>query len=123
MTVAFRSKPVTVEDPAYRGPAIGAYAPAVTPAPAFAQTDLAALSRYYSLLMMRNITSDGYVIEDPASPGVFSVPGCVIAAPSYPANTPGVDQDYVFNWVRDGAMTAIEIALADLPRVPGGGVP
>ncbi|AEG07108.1 glucoamylase [Sinorhizobium meliloti] len=123
MTVAFRSKPVTVEDPAYRGLAIGAYAPAVTPAPAFAQTDLAALSRYYSLLMMRNITSDGYVIEDPASPGVFSVPGCVIAAPSYPANTPGVDQDYVFNWVRDGAMTAIEIALADLPRVPGGGVP
>ena len=53
---------------------IGANAPTVKPRPAFAQTDLVALSRYFSLLMMRNITSDGYVIEDPASPGVFSAP-------------------------------------------------
>ncbi|MBB4581817.1 hypothetical protein GGE45_004170 [Rhizobium aethiopicum] len=102
---------------------IGANAPAVKPRPAFAQTDLVALSRYFALLMMRNITSDGYVIEDPTSPGVFSAPGCIIAAPSYPANTPGVDQDYVFNWVRDGAITAIEIALAGLLPVPGGVLP
>lgn len=123
MTVAFRSQPLTAEDPAHTGSSIGAYGPAVTPAPAFAQTDLAALSRYFSLLLMRNVTSDGYVIEDPTAPGVFSVPGCVLAAPSYPANTPGVDQDYVFNWVRDGAIAAIEIALAGLPPVAGGGVP
>ena len=123
MTVAFRSQQATVAGPPYTGPAIGTSAPAVAPAPAFAQTDLVALSRYFCLLMMRNITSDGYVIEDPVSTGVFSLPGCIIAAPSYPANTPGIDQDYVFNWVRDGAITAIEIALAGLPQVPGGGVP
>lgn len=72
---------------------------------------------------MRNITSEGYVIEDPVSPGVFSRPGCVLAAPSYPGNTPGVDQDYVFNWVRDGAITAIEVASSAFPPLPGGGVP
>lgn len=119
MTVALWSQSITGANPAH----IGANTPAVKPRPAFAQTDLVALSRYFSLLMMRNITSDGYVIEDPASPGVFSAPGCVIAAPSYPANTPGVDQDYVFNWVRDGAITAIEIALAGLLPVPGGVLP
>ena len=123
MSVALKSQPMTVADPPHTGPAIGTSAPAVAPAPGFAQTDLIALSRYFSLLMMRNVTSDGYVIEDPVSPGVFSLPGCIIAAPSYPANTPGVDQDYVFNWVRDGAITAIEIAFAGLPSVPGGGVP
>ncbi|MBO0662106.1 glycoside hydrolase family 15 protein [Jiella sp. MQZ9-1] len=105
------------------GPAVGSSAPAIKPAPAFAQTDLVALSRYYLMLMMRNVTSDGYVIEDPAEAGVFSSPGCVVAAPSYPANTPGVDQDYVFNWVRDGAITAIEIARGEFPVLAGGGVP
>lgn len=105
------------------GPAMGAVGPATTPKPAFSQTDLPALSRYFLLLMLRNVTSDGYVIEDPVSPGVFSDAGCVIAAPSYPANTPGIDQDYVFNWVRDGAITAIEIAFANLPPLSGGGVP
>lgn len=114
---------MTHTDPAFLGPAVGASAPAKEPATAFEQADLAALSRYFVLLMMRNVTSSGYVIEDPVSPGVFSQPGCVIAAPSYPANTQGVDQDYVFNWVRDGAITAIEIALSDLPPAPGGGVP
>ncbi|MGF9567098.1 glycoside hydrolase family 15 protein [Neorhizobium sp. JUb45] len=105
------------------GQAMGSTAPPITPKPAFAQTDLVALSRYFLLRMLRNVTSDGYVIEDPVSPDVFSKAGCVIAAPSYPANTPGVDQDYVFNWVRDGAITAIEIAFANLPPVSGGGVP
>ncbi|MBY3348890.1 glucoamylase [Rhizobium laguerreae] len=123
MTAAFWSQPTTVADVTSTGVAIGALTPVVTPTPDFAQTDLVALSRYFSLLMMRNITSDGYVINDLVSPGAFSVPGCVIAAPSYPANTPGVDQDYVFNWLRDGPITAIEIALADLPPVSGGGVP
>ncbi|MBX9456566.1 MAG: glycoside hydrolase family 15 protein [Rhizobium sp.] len=67
------------------------------------------------LMMMRNVTSDGFVLEDPTNPGQYSLPGCVIAAPSFPANTPGVDQNYVFNWVRDAAITAIEIAAARLP--------
>lgn len=93
-----------------------------TPRAAYQQTELASLAPYMFLMMMRNVTSDGFVIEDPATPGRFSLPGCVIAAPSFPANNPAVDQDYVFNWVRDAAITAIEIASANLPAMPGGGV-
>jgi glucoamylase len=66
-------------------------------------------------LLMRNVASDGFVFADPVNPGSFSLPGCVIAAPSYPANTPGIDQDYIFNWTRDAAITAMEIAAAKLP--------
>src|ERR1044071_26209 len=64
-------------------------------------------------LMSRNIASDGFIFSDPQAPGDYSKdskPGCVIAAPSFPADTPGIDEDYVFNWVRDGAITAMEIA-------------
>ncbi|WFU12035.1 glycoside hydrolase family 15 protein (plasmid) [Rhizobium sp. CB3090] len=93
------------------------------PKAAYQQTDLAALANYLILLMLRNVTSDGYIIEDPANPGQYSAPGCVVAAPSFPANTPGVDQDYVYNWVRDAAITAIEIAAAGLPLAPGSGMP
>lgn len=92
------------------------------PKTAYQQTELTSLSRYMLLMMLRNVTSDGYVIEDPAQPGRYSLPGCVIAAPSYPANTPGVDQNYIFNWVRDGAITALEIIEAGLPATPGDGV-
>ncbi|MCC9307364.1 glycoside hydrolase family 15 protein [Kitasatospora sp. RB6PN24] len=75
--------------------------------------------------MFRNIASDGFVFSDPQSPGDISrdsKPGCIIAAPSFPADTPGIDEDYVFNWVRDGAITAMEVAKADLPTRPGGTV-
>jgi glucoamylase len=85
------------------------------------QVDLPTVARYMFSLMLRNVASDGFVFDDPSSPGSFSKPGCVIAAPSYPANTPGVDQDYVFNWVRDAAITALEIAAAGLPMAPGSG--
>ena len=114
---------MTHSNPAYLGPTLGTSSPANMPQPATGQIDLSALSNYFFLLMMRNVTSAGFVIEHPPASGIFSAPGCIIAAPSYPANTPGVDQDYVFNWVRDGAITAIEIALAELPPAPGGGVP
>jgi glucoamylase len=71
-------------------------------------------------LMMRNITSDGFVFEDPANRGSFSLPSSVLAAPSFPANTPGVDQDLrLFNWVRDSAITMIEVAEARLPSMGG----
>ncbi|SEP29682.1 glucoamylase [Rhizobium tibeticum] len=93
------------------------------PKAAHQQTDLAALANYLVLLMLRNVTSDGYIIEDPENPGQYSAPGCVVAAPSFPTNTPGVDQDYVYNWVRDAAITAMEIAAAGLPSTQGGGVP
>ena len=73
-------------------------------------------------LLLRNVSSDGFRITDPANSNSFSLPGCVVAAPSFPANTPGVDQDYVFNWTRDAAITAMEIAAANLPVRPGGAV-
>src|SRR5947209_6834803 len=72
--------------------------------------------------MLRNIASDGFVFSDPQSPGDISrdsKPGCIIAAPSFPADTPGIDEDYVFNWVRDGAITAMEVAKAGMPTGPG----
>jgi glucoamylase len=76
-------------------------------------------------LMFRNIASDGFAFSDPTAPGDISrdsKPGCVIAAPSFPADTPGINEDYVFNWVRDGAITAMEVARADMPTRPGGTV-
>ncbi|WP_219821983.1 glycoside hydrolase family 15 protein [Streptomyces sp. Ru71] len=75
--------------------------------------------------MFRNIASDGFVFSDPRSPGDVSrdsKPGCIIAAPSFPASTPGIDQDYVFHWVRDGAVAAMEVAKAGMPVRPGGTV-
>ena len=73
---------------------------------------LPTIARHMYGLMMRNVASDGFRFKDPCPPGAFSQPGCVLAAPSYPSSTPGIDQDYVFNWVRDAAITAIEIAAA-----------
>lgn len=87
--------------------------------------DLTSLVPIMYSFMFRNIASDGFVFGDPQSPGDISrnsKPGCVIAAPSFPADTPGIDQDYVFNWVRDGAITAMEVAKAAMPTRPGGTV-
>ncbi|HYO83732.1 MAG TPA: glycoside hydrolase family 15 protein, partial [Bryobacteraceae bacterium] len=104
------SMPATATSPA---PARGN--PVVSPQLALTQTSLPRLAQHMYALMLRNVATDGFAFEDPANPGTFSVPGCVIAAPSFPANTPGVDQDYVFNWTRDAAITAIEIASASYP--------
>lgn len=87
--------------------------------------DLPSLVPIMYSLMFRNIASNGFVFSDPQAPGDRSrdsKPGCVIAAPSFPAQTPGIDQDYVFNWVRDGAITAMEVAKAVMPTGPGGSV-
>lgn len=86
------------------------------------ETDFQAIAQHMFALMLRNVSSDGYLFADPTDPSQFSKPGCVIAAPSFPASTPGVDQDYVFNWTRDAAITAIEIAASDQPTKPGAGV-
>jgi len=86
------------------------------------QSDLQTIAQHMFSLMLRNIASDGFVFTDPNDSHVLSQPGCVVAAPSYPANTPGVDQDYVYNWVRDAALTALEIVAANLPTAPGQGV-
>jgi glucoamylase len=86
------------------------------------QADFQVLAQHMFSLMLRNVSSDGFLFADPLNQGQFSQPGCVIAAPSYPADQPGVNQDYVFNWTRDAAVTAMEIASAALPPRPGGGV-
>jgi glucoamylase len=84
--------------------------------------NLEAIAQHMFSLMLRNISSYGFQFTDPANPGSFSRPGCVIAAPFYPADTPGADQDYVFNWTRDAALAAMEIAEAGMARRPGSGV-
>jgi glucoamylase len=86
------------------------------------RADFQTVAQHMFGLMLRNVSGDGFRFTDPADPRRFSLPGCVIAAPSYPANDPGVDQDYVFNWTRDAAVTAMEIAAAALRAAPGGGV-
>jgi glucoamylase len=78
-------------------------------------SDLRILAQHMFTLMLRNIASDGYTFPDPLTPGRFSAPGCVIASPSYPSDLGTVNQDYVFNWVRDAALTALELVAATLP--------
>jgi glucoamylase len=80
-----------------------------------AMSALTTIAEHMFSLMLRNIASDGYVFEDPLTPGQFSKPGCILASPSYPADLVTVDQDYVFNWTRDAAITAIELVAANMP--------
>jgi glucoamylase len=82
--------------------------------PALAQTSLTAIAPYMFWLMFRNVASDGLVFEDPVNSGVLSQPGCVLASPSW-ENTAHVAQDYVYNWTRDAAIVAIELAAGTLP--------
>src|SRR5580700_3472030 len=85
------------------------------------QSDLGAIAQHMYPLMMRNIATADFVFADPNNPGSYSKPGCVLAAPSYPSQTPGVDQDYVYNWVRDAAITAMEVTAAKpMVRAAGG---
>lgn len=83
--------------------------------PALAQSDLTAVAQYVFWLMFRNVTSDGFVFEDPAHAGVLSQPGCVLASPSWENSATHVSQDYVYNWTRDAAIVAIELAAGPLP--------
>ena len=82
---------------------------------AVGQVDLATVAQHMFALMLRNVSSDGFRFVDPADPSQFSQPGCIIASPSYHGSFPAVDQDYVFNWTRDAAIVAVELAAADLP--------
>lgn len=86
-----------------------------TAQPAVGEADLATVAQHMFALMLRNVSSDGFAFTDPTDPSQFSRPGCIIASPSYHASFPAVDQDYVFNWTRDAAITAIELAAAELP--------
>jgi glucoamylase len=78
-----------------------------------AQSNLATVAQFMFWLMLRNIASDGFVFEDPVNAGVLSRPGCVLASPSW-ENTAHVSQDYVYNWTRDAAVVAIELAHGPL---------
>jgi glucoamylase len=88
---------------------------------AVGRSDPEAFAVYFLPLMLRNMSSAGYVFTDPANPTSFSAPGCIIASPSYEGNLSAVRQDYVFNWTRDAAVTAMEIAAAGLPVRPDSG--
>jgi glucoamylase len=83
------------------------------------QSSLPAIAQHLFDLMMRNMASDGFAFEDPLQPGSFSAPGCIVASPSYPADLGSVNQDYVFNWTRDAAVTAREIAAAQVATEAG----
>src|SRR5579864_6315221 len=93
--------------------------PAATQAAATQAMDYARLAQEMLALMLRNVASDGFVFVDPLAPTSFSKPGCIIASPSYPKNLGTIDQDYVFNWTRDAAITTMELAAASLPTRPG----
>ena len=67
-------------------------------------------------LMMRNMASAGLVFVDPLFPASRSKPGCILASPSYPADRKNpAEQDYVYNWKRDAAIVAMEIAADGVP--------
>ena len=91
---------------------------------ALAQTDLKAVMPYIMQLMLRNVASDGFTFVDPTTAGAssprVSKPGCILASPSYPANLARIDQDYVYHWTRDAAITAVEIATNPMFLTPAG---
>ncbi len=83
---------------------------------ALAQSSLPTIAQYMFWLMFRNVASDGFVFQDPVNVGVLSKPGCILASPSWENSAdPNVTQDYVFNWTRDAAIVAIELANGALP--------
>jgi glucoamylase len=96
-----------------------ASAPKLGPQIAWTAAGLPKIAQHMFSLMLRNMASDGFLFTDPINPGSFSEPGCIIAAPSFPANTSGINQDYVYNWTRDSAIAATEIAASQMPTAPG----
>jgi glucoamylase len=78
--------------------------------PAVTLSDLTAIAQYMFWLMFRNVASDGLVFEDPVRAGILSQPGCVLASPSWENSRAPVTQDYVYNWTRDAAIVAAELA-------------
>ena len=77
-------------------------------------SNLTTIAPYMFWLMFRNVASDGLVFEDPVNAGVLSQPGCVLASPSWEKTATHVNQDYVYNWTRDAAIVAVELAVGPL---------
>jgi glucoamylase len=80
--------------------------------PTVAQTNPTALAPYLFWLMFRNVASDGLVFDDPVNAGITSAPGCVLASPSWENSQTHVTQDYVYHWIRDAAIVALELSAA-----------
>jgi glucoamylase len=77
------------------------------------ELDFDAIAQLMYWLMLRNVSGDGVSYVDPFRPEVASLPGCIVASPSYPRDGVSVtNQNYVYNWTRDSAMAAAEIALS-----------
>ncbi len=76
--------------------------------PGTSGADPSAVAPYMFSLMQRNIATNGFRMADHSVAGSFSLPGCVLASPSwptYPGDVAGISEDYVFNWTRDAAIT------------------
>ena len=84
---------------------------------AAAQANLTTIAQYMFWLMFRNVASDGFVFEDPENAYALSLPGCVLASPSWENSATNVTQDYVYNWTRDAAIVAIELAAGTIPTI------
>ena len=81
------------------------------------QSNLTTVAPYMFWLMFRNVASDGFVFEDPVRPARVSCRRRGASSPRRPGRTPQthVTQDYVYNWTRDAAVVAIELANGPLP--------
>jgi glucoamylase len=78
--------------------------------------DLVEFAATARVFMGRNVATKAGSFHDANDPMITAPAGCVIASPSYPAHDPGLtDQNYVFHWIRDGAITAMELAAAPSP--------
>ena len=97
--------------------------------PAASGANPSAVAPYMFSLIQRNIATSGFVLADhnasvtPPAPGGFSMPGCILASPSwfvggysYPGNVAPVSYDYVFNWTRDAAVT-VSVVLSQAPAL------
>jgi len=80
--------------------------------PSVAQSDPTTVAGYMFWLMFRNVASDGLVFDDPVNAGIVSAPGCVLASPSWENSATHATQDYVYHWIRDAAIVALELSAA-----------
>lgn len=88
-------------------------------APAADKVTFPAVAWHMFALMRRNLATDDFVFVDPGAAGTVSAAGATLASPTYP-DPPvpagqGGPQDYLFNWVRDAAITALELAAPSAP--------
>jgi glucoamylase len=82
--------------------------------------DLVEFAAKARVFMKRNVATRAGNFDDANDPMMPAVTGCVIASPSYPKADPNLtDQNYVFHWIRDAAVTAMELAATPAPDANG----